>query len=244
MLWRSSFLLRGRSAPETSPPPRGDAGDASDDEATLSDTRPIDASELQPTIVFDDTGDSILMLGTDSSGHQPVQVSRTAMMLASPVWKTIFERHWSDNGTATLPLPDDELDAMHIALRIAHLRFHELPKKNGLTIDALLHLSVVCDRYDIVKLVRPFLDLYGWAQCHYPDITSGEKCHPAWFFVAWTFGYKDSFQGLAKYVVKRTGLDQRGNAMMDSGQAFPLHMPPALLGESFYSPQPDRYKVC
>jgi len=52
---------------------------------------------------------------------------------------------------------------MLIVLCVPHLRFHELPKKNGLTRDALLALAVVCDQYDIVPLVRPFLDLYGWA---------------------------------------------------------------------------------
>jgi hypothetical protein len=189
---------------------------------------------LQPTIVLDDSGDATLLVGTGSAGLQPVQVSSTAMTLASPVWKEMFERHRKENGAIEVPLRDDEVDALYIALRIAHLRFHEIPRKDGLTIDALLELAVVCARYDIVKLVRPFLDLYGWAQCHYPDADAGERCEPAWFYVAWTFGYKDSFQRLTRFIVKKIGLDEDGNAIMDDGQKLPKYMPPALLGMSLH----------
>jgi hypothetical protein len=52
---------------------------------------------------------------------------------------------------------------MLLVLRIAHLQFKEIPQGNGLTIDALLSLAVVCDKYDLVSMVRPFLDLHCWA---------------------------------------------------------------------------------
>ena len=67
------------------------------------------------------------------------------------------------NKATKIPFPDDDVGVMLIVLCVPHLRFHELPKKNGLTRDALLALAVVCDQYNIVPLVRPFLDLYGWA---------------------------------------------------------------------------------
>lgn len=229
-MW-SSFLSRARPTPERTPAPAVQCTvDTSEDVAVSVEDRHIDISELQPTIVLDDSGDATLLVGTDSAALQPVQVSSTAMTLASPVWKDMFERHWKANGAIEVPLRDDEVDALYIALRIAHLRFHEIPRKDGLTIDALLELAVVCARYDIVKLVRPFLDLYGWAQCHYPDTDAGERCDPAWFYVAWTFGYKDSFQRLTRFIVKKIGLDEDGNAIMDDGQKLPKYMPPGLLG--------------
>ncbi|CAN9482012.1 unnamed protein product [Alternaria alternata] len=228
-MW-SSFLSRARPTPERTPAPAVQCTvDTSEDIAVSVEDRHIDISELQPTIVLDDSGDATLLVGTDSAALQPVQVSSTAMTLASPVWKDMFERHRKANGAIEVPLRDDEIDALYIALRIAHLRFHEIPRKDGLTIDALLELAVVCARYDIVKLVRPFLDLYGWAQCHYPDTDAGERCDPAWFYVAWTFGYKDSFQRLTRFIVKKIGLDEDGNAIMDDGQKLPKYMPPGLL---------------
>lgn len=228
-MW-SSFLSRARPTPERTTAAVQCTVDTPEDVAASVEDRHVDMSELQPTIILDDSGDATLLVGTDSAGLQPVQVSSTAMTLASPVWKAMFERHRKENGAIEVPLRDDEVDALYIALRIAHLRFHEIPRKDGLTIDALLELAVVCARYDIVKLVRPFLDLYGWAQCHYPDTDSGERCDPAWFYVAWTFGYKDSFQRLTRFTVKKLGLDDDGNAIMDDGQKLPKYMPPGLLG--------------
>ncbi|RMZ74423.1 nuclear pore [Pyrenophora seminiperda CCB06] len=195
---------------------------------TASESEQADARGPQRTIALDDSGDALLMLGT-SAGTQPVQVSKAVMTLASPVWKAMFKRHWKENEATEIPLPEDDVGTMLIVLRIAHLRFHELLKKKGLTIDALLALAVVCDKYDIVPLVRPFLDLYDWAQCHLPDTISGERCDPAWFFIAWTFGYRESFTELADFVVKRTGLDENGFLVTDDEPGFPSHMPPGLI---------------
>jgi hypothetical protein len=155
------------------------------------------------------------------------------MIMASPVWKAMFERHWRENEPTEIPLPDDDVEAMLLVLRIAHLRFHELPRMHGLSLPALLRLAVVCDKYDLVKVVRPFLNLYGWASCYFPDIESGTNCSLSWFFIAWTFGYEDSFESLAIYVVRRIELDVHGNASMRSGQKFPDDIPPGLLGMCF-----------
>ena len=119
-------------------------------------------------------------------------------------------------------------------LRIAHLRFHDLPQKHGLTLDAVLRLAVVCDKYDLVRLVRRFLDLHDWAKMFLPDVGSETNCSPSWFFIAWTFEYKDSFEDLATYVVRRTRLDVRGDAIMENGQEFSEDIPPGLLGRSRY----------
>jgi hypothetical protein len=191
------------------------------------------AFSLQQTIVLHDDGDVILVMGSGSVSQRRVRVSKTAMILASPVWKAMFERHWKENESTEIPLPDDDIEAILLVLRIAHLRFHELPRTGGLTIAALLKLAVVCDKYDLVKLVRPFLDLYGWASSHLPDIGSGKNCNPSWFFIAWTFGYKDSFEYLATYVVRRIQLNAHGDVVMNVWQAFPHDAPPGLLGKFF-----------
>jgi hypothetical protein len=192
-----------------------------------------EASNLQQTIVLHDGGDAILIIGSDTASQQPVLVSKTAMIMASPVWKAMFERHWKENESTEIPLPDDDVEAMLLVLRIAHLRFHELPRTFGLSMDALLKLAVVCDKYDLVKLVRPFLNLHNWASCYLPDVTSGRNCSPSWFFIAWTFGYKDSFEMLATYTVRRLRLDMHGEASMGFGQNFPVDTPPGLLGMCF-----------
>ncbi|KAH7359945.1 hypothetical protein BKA66DRAFT_223145 [Pyrenochaeta sp. MPI-SDFR-AT-0127] len=184
----------------------------------------------RPAIVLHDGGDAILVIGSESSSQQSVVISKTAMSLASPVWKAMFERHWSEHEATEIPMLDDDIDAMLIVLRIAHLRFHEVPQKNGLSIHGLLNLAVVCDKYDLVRLVRPFLDLHGWEQCHFPDFSKKKNCSPTWFFIAWTFGYSESFELLARHITKRVGLDADGIAVVQGKEEyFPDHMPPGLL---------------
>ena len=192
-----------------------------------------EAPSLLPTIVLHDSGDVILRVGTEAGMRQPVLVSKMVMVQASPVWKAMFERHWKESDATEIPLPDDDIEAILLVLRIAHLRFKEIPQRHNLTIDALLNLAVVCDKYDLVKLVQPFLDLHGWAQYHLPNIRSEKNCNPSWFFVAWTFGYNDSFEALATYLVRRIKLDADGNAITQNGQRFPSDTPPGLLGMCF-----------
>jgi hypothetical protein len=186
--------------------------------------------DLQRIIVLHDGGDAILVIGSDTASQQPVMISKTTMTMASPVWKAMFERHWRENEATEIPLPDDDVEAMLLVLRIAHLRFHELPKKNALTLDALLNLAVICDKYDLVKIVRPFLDLHGWASCYIPNIGYGIVSDPCWLFIAWTFGYKDSFEQLATYTVRMIRVDSLGDAIMEDGRRFPEDTPPGLLG--------------
>ncbi len=121
----------------------------------------------------------------------------------------MFSRHksWAESSASEIPFPDDNIDAMLLVLRIAHLRFRDIPGKNGLSYAHLLALAVVCDKYDLVKLVRPFLDLYEWAEPHRPRSVDDEKWEPSWLFVAWTFGFGESFEPLARHLVKNISLE-------------------------------------
>lgn len=125
--------------------------------ATTPDTPPNDASNLEPMIVLYDKRDAILLVGP-SNNPQPILVSKTAMSMASPVWKAMFDRQrWTESSATEIPFPDDDVDAMLIVLLIAHLRFNELPAKEPFELGDLLQLAVVCDKYDLVQPVRPFL---------------------------------------------------------------------------------------
>jgi hypothetical protein len=142
----------------------------------------------------------------------------------------MFERHWREIEATEIPTPDDDIEAMLLALRTAHLRFPELPKKNALTLNALLNLKVICDKYNLVKIVWLFLDLHGWASCYILDIGFRRVSDPYWFFIAWTLGYEDNFGKLATYPVKKIRVDSLGDAIMEDGQRFPEDTPPGLLG--------------
>ncbi|KAF1951019.1 hypothetical protein CC80DRAFT_509154 [Byssothecium circinans] len=186
---------------------------------------------LQPTIELCHNADVTLLLGEE---EQPVRVSIGTLGTASPVWKAMFERHWSESEAAEVAFPDDDVEAMLLVLRIAHLRFHEIPKKKGLSFGSLLNLAVVCDKYDVVHLVRPFLDLYCWAQDYeYPFYTG--PGYPAWLFIAWSFGYPDSFDKLARHLAFtmsafKLGVVPRNFGLMTKyGYGVQSILPPGIL---------------
>jgi hypothetical protein len=200
--------------------------------ATTPDTPPCHDTHLQTTIVLHDKGDAKLLVGPGDS-PQPILVSKTAMSMASPVWKAMFDRQrWTESSATEIPFPDDDVDAMLIVLRIAHLRFRELPAKKPIKLEDLLQLAVVCDKYDAVQSVRPFLDLHHWTHDLVPNVETQINCHPSWLFIAWTFGYKDTFASLAKHLVSTLALDsdQVVATYGNPPQAFPDDVPPGLLG--------------
>jgi hypothetical protein len=191
-----------------------------------------------PTICLHDFGDVTLLIGPDED-PQPVLVSISTLRLASPVWKAMFETRWVESEASEIPLPDDDVDAMLLVLRIAHLRFHELPKT--LEYKALFNLAVVCDKYDLVHLVRPFLDLWSWAKPYFYTAGQSNSFDPSWLFVAWTFGYTESFRSLAKHISLEATLnydpvtlvpDRNQVLMPTGGVVLEREMPPGIIGTS------------
>ena len=135
-----------------------------------SEKSQTESSDPRKTIQLYDGGDVVLQIGPEEQ-PQPVLVSKLAIALASPVWKAMFERQqWAESTADEIPFPEDDIEAMLIVLRIAHLRFQELPGKHGLSLQAMLNLAVVCDKYDLVKVVRPFLDLHRWTEFPVPSL--------------------------------------------------------------------------
>jgi hypothetical protein len=148
------------------------------------------------TIVLRESGDVTLLIGTGKT-QQPVVVSSEALCLASPVWKVMFKPPWAESKAHEIPFPDDDPESMLIVLRIAHLKFQDLPAKKSLEALALHKLAVVCDKYDLVSLVRPFVDLHCWAERFFYRAPL-QNAWAGWLFVAWTFGYTQSFNDLAR----------------------------------------------
>jgi hypothetical protein len=120
-----------------------------------------------PIIKLYEKGDATLIIG---SNQQHILVSTSVLRRASPVWCIMFNDRWAESQATEIRLPDDDTDAMLTVLRIAHLNFSDVPQKSSMSFHQLVQLAVVCDKYDLVGIVRPFLELHEWA-----------KELPAWF---------------------------------------------------------------
>jgi len=62
---------------------------------------------------------------------------------------------------------DDDPDALLILLNIAHLNFSQIPPR--ISWRTLLNIAVLCDKYDIVKLIRPWIGNWTEAFKHFAD---------------------------------------------------------------------------
>jgi len=184
------------------------------------------------TVCLHDSGDVTLLIGIDEH-KQAVLVSSSVLRLASPVWKAMLDRHWAESEAQEIPFPDDDVAAMLLVLRIAHLQFHDLPPKKGLSFEDVLQLAILCDKYDLVKLVRPFLDLNQWAEpFKYSKATGYRIYQPKWLFVAWTFGYENSFDELARRLALTITIAPDGTAKTDKGDLLGPDLPIDILGMS------------
>jgi hypothetical protein len=105
-------------------------------------------------------------------------------------------------------LPVDKLDftgdngeALLILLRIAHLRFQDNPAT--LPYQTLLQVAVLCDQYQCINLVRPWLPQWLAGE----ETSSLKSSQENWLLIAWVFGREKVFKELATRMVQRVSVN-------------------------------------
>jgi hypothetical protein len=178
--------------------------------------------DMLDTIILANPSDLRLIVGP---GRQSIDVSRSALGLASPVWNRMIFGPWAEGWKKEIEFPDDDPEAVLIVLGIAHLKFKDRPKK--LTYDQLVDLAIVCDKYDTVGVVRPFLtEWIGDLKMH---VQPGKE---EWIFYAWTFGYTTDFFVAVQTLVRESTTDADG-CLLHGNKPLGGRFPPDLLGTSF-----------
>ena len=149
-------------------------------------------------VSFSDTGDRTILVGEAETGQRMYKVQSLLMTMTSPVWKVMLApgSFLEGNPDVLVELPDDDPDALLILLRILHFQNDLVPKELP-SFDCLVEIAVLCDKYDTVNVVRPYLEnwMSPWIQfCFEPG-------YEHWLFVAWTFGCPKIFDALAASLV-------------------------------------------
>jgi hypothetical protein len=180
-------------------------------------------------ISLSDSGDRTIIVGEKEHGQRTYKVSSLAMSMASPVWKAMFNPasgFIESSPGASVDLPEDDTDALLILLRIAHLQFKQIPK--SITFAWLTELAVLCDKYDCVTLVKPFIEkwLSPWA------LLCLEPGYEAWLFIAWSFGCGQIFGLLAASLVVSIEIDSEGRILSSGNEVLAENMPPGSIGKS------------
>ena len=177
------------------------------------DSKPVAASGTVE--IFDPRGDVTIIAGPE---QVTFRVCSRALARSSPAWAAMlfgpFSEGQGQQRTADwrVELPDDDPEALRIVLNVAHCRTDRVPEV--LLQEAMFKLTVLCDKYDLVALLKPYwkdwVGKLGAAPC-----TRSGFVHRLW--IAHTLGYQEHYQtALAElmFVVKtmdgKTGLFLEG----------------------------------
>ncbi|CAI6260075.1 unnamed protein product [Periconia digitata] len=177
---------------------------------------------LQPTISMGAPEDVTLLLGPEK---QPVRASIAVLCRSSSVWEAMFSGDWNASEKSEIEFPDDDVEAMLLVLRIAHLKFKDLPGKQALPLGQLLQLTLVTEKYDVVHIVRPFLEMFEWASID----KYVEHRSPFWLLVTWTFGYSESFAAFAIALIRLIEITEGGSIEVAGVVLLEKYMPPGIV---------------
>lgn len=113
-------------------------------------------------IILDKSYDRTLIIGDpeNASEQKIIRVNSGVMKLASPVWNAMLSSPFAERTMSEIPFPDDSPQAFLIILQIAHFYFSDLPEK--ISQEEFRDLAVLCDKYDTVRLAKPFVLSQGW----------------------------------------------------------------------------------
>ncbi|CZR66909.1 uncharacterized protein PAC_16810 [Phialocephala subalpina] len=118
---------------------------------------------------------------------------------------------------------DNDSEALLVLLRIAHLQYNDVP--TTLTYKTLLDVAVLCDRYNCVELVEPWLS--QWLSDE--EKSWKEAGHENWLFIAWVFARDKVFSDLAARMVREATTNDDGKCLTSSGAEVSGPMPPKVL---------------
>ncbi|QDS73114.1 hypothetical protein FKW77_001026 [Venturia effusa] len=172
-------------------------------------------------------GDLILVVGEDFGPAHRFRVSRDTMCMASPVWSAMLSRdgQFCEAARKEVTFADDDPDALLLILQIAHLQFQEAYEV--MELEELLEVAILCDKYDTVAMVRPFIPRWvePFLRRGYDELSGDEE----YLTIAWTFGYHNEFEGFAKYLVEHIRTNDRGHCVNEKGRIIGWKMPPDII---------------
>jgi hypothetical protein len=174
----------------------------------------------------------VTLLATHPKTKQPLTgtVLSHALILASPIWKNFLFPPWETNDVEPKPkqidCKEDDSSALLILLNIAHLQFNEVP--NGkLEYSLLFEVAKLCDQYNCVDLVRPWLQ--AWLAGEQSEcLMVGQE---GWVWIAWVFGREKGFEACAKNLAKVVSTDKKCACLLENGKLIPEPVPPGIVGK-------------
>ena len=180
----------------------------------------------QNTIFIDQQGDLDLVVGTGEVART-FCVSSKVMRLASPVWRAMLSPDFSfieaGNDTSQITFPEDNPTALFILLLASHLRLLEIPK--FIDDNTLMELCILCDKYDCVAVLRPWLSVW------LPPLSEilRETAPPLeWAMISWVIGDASGFKIATNELVRWCTVDDSHGHLKYLGLSLEEKLPYGL----------------
>ena len=182
-------------------------------------------------IPLDPRGDVYLLISCGGK-QKRVQASSKVMSLASPVWCTMLDPQGpfreSDPKNGEISFLHDHAEALLFLLLAAHLKYAEIPEE--VTFKLLLDICIVCDKYDSIEIVHPWLSKWRKPLEHLVEKNGYEE----FLFIAWALGDQKTFERICLKLVLESSTNDRNECLNASGEIQSNNLPPAVVGQSCY----------
>ncbi|KAF8861571.1 hypothetical protein BDZ45DRAFT_774059 [Acephala macrosclerotiorum] len=175
------------------------------------------------TPLFSFEGGEINIIATFKGQRVVGKGNSQFMVAASPVWRKFIFPPWlpqspslqSDSEDITndvsglnvvkqIDCRDDDGFALLILLRIAHLKFDEVP--NTLPVNTMFNLALLCEQYLCTNLVKPWLTKW-FVDAPKRSVTGWPE---PWLYSAYTFGSVAGLEQVARRITVEATLPSGG----------------------------------
>jgi hypothetical protein len=182
-----------------------------------------------------EAGDVDLII-KDPNSKEPIigKAVSSALILAPPVWKKFLippREVSAPPPCRQIDCTEDNPEALLVLLSIAHLRFDKVPA--NLSYQLLYDVAVLVDQYQCVRLIQPWFKTWTGRKGD-GDVPEDrtEVGKEGWLFIAWVFGMVETFKRLARGLVLRIWIDEKGACFSRDDKPLPEPMPPGIIGLS------------
>ncbi|KJX93774.1 hypothetical protein TI39_contig4258g00010 [Zymoseptoria brevis] len=177
-------------------------------------------------VTIDPAGDAIIV-AKDGDGARTFIISSKAFSLVSEPWSAMVKYRTTMGPPATtqrmeFTLEDDDVSALELLLRIAHLQFRAVSPLIDLR--GLLELSVLTDKYQATEVVRPWLK--GWLEESWEKADDRAKIEHIW--IAWEYGLLEELERLVAILVLEAETSKNSTILLHDGKILTDHLPPGL----------------
>jgi hypothetical protein len=208
--------------------PSDSSPDPTDYESSFDDSDTDTLAVPSEVVIIDDHGDAVIISRAEDESTHFIVCSRDFARVCEP-WNAMVKCRTTTGahanaGQLTITLENDDLYALELVLRIAHLQFDRIPI--SVSLRQLLALSFLTDKYQATRIVRPWLP--RWLEEEWWNLSIMNKIDH--IYIAWEYGLVECFKEHTSILVQDTEMHGDRTYLCFGRRLSEEEFPPGVLG--------------